>query len=606
MEMKRATSLVLVSAMTAGLLAGCGSGGGDVSNTAESTASATSEAAAQDTTESAATTDTQAAAAEKPEVSHDEEMTFEIYDAAANYQGEQTGWFAKVLKDNLNIKVNIVAPQVAGDAVYQTRASSGNLGDIVILDGTQFNDCLSAGLVKDISADIYKYPNLAAYQEQIDVFNESLDGIQKGQIYGIPCQMTDTSPLTYSQALVYSAPLLRWDRYKEIGEPDIKDLDGLLDALEAIHKAHPKNDKGDPEYPLSLWADWDGGDGMIGIANVVQLTTWYGEKIKGSAILKSDNTFTSLTDKNATYYKMLQFLNHAYQRGLVDPDSGTQDWNSVMTKISNGQIDLMWYNWQRGFWNSLDRLHNGTAYTFIPVDDQNYYTDSDTYFGSGRVFGIGSQVDDEKYQRILDFLDWYASPDGLRFQHDGIKDFTYTVGSDGKLTAINDNALMDNLPVPEEYGGGGYNDGNNQINQWICDAICTDPTTGESYNRDYWSSYLEDQNKGTMEEWSKKFDATDATDWMKKNGKLLVSPNVPYTVKSDDADMSVIRNQVNQSVCDYSWKMVFAKSDKEFDQMWDAMTEELNGFGFETLYQFDCDNYQGQVDAKIEAAKEAQ
>ena len=80
MEMKRATSLVLVSAMTAGLLAGCGSGGGDVSTTAESTASATSEAAAQDTTESAATTDTQAAAAEKPEVSRDEEMTFEIYD----------------------------------------------------------------------------------------------------------------------------------------------------------------------------------------------------------------------------------------------------------------------------------------------------------------------------------------------------------------------------------------------------------------------------------------------------------------------------------------------------------------------------------------------
>lgn len=134
-------------------------------------------------------------------------------------------------------------------------------------------------------------------------------------------------------------------------------------------------------------------------------------------------------------------------------------------------------------------------------------------------------------ERILDFLDWY----------DGIKDFNYTVGSDGKLTLINDNALMDNLPVPEEYGGG-YNDGNNQINQWICDAICTDPTTGEPYNKDYWSSYLEDQNEGTMEEWSKKFDATDATDWMEKNGKLLVSPNVPYTVKSDDADMSVIRN----------------------------------------------------------------
>ena len=36
------------------------------------------------------------------------------------------------------------------------------------------------------------------------------------------------------------------------------------------------------------------------------------------------------------------------------------------------------------------------------------------------------------------------------------------------------------------------------------------------------------------------------------------------------------------------------------------MYSAVAGFGFETLYQFDCDNYQGQVDAKIEAAKEAQ
>ena len=41
---------------------------------------------------------------------------------------------------------------------------------------------------------------------------------------------------------------------------------------------------------------------MSGPANVVQLTTWYGDKVKGSAILKPDNTFTKITDKTAGYY----------------------------------------------------------------------------------------------------------------------------------------------------------------------------------------------------------------------------------------------------------------------------------------------------------------
>lgn len=170
----------------------------------------------------------------------------------------------------------------------------------------------------------------------------------------------------------------------------IADLDGLLDVLEEMMKKHPTNDAGDPCYPMSLWPDWDGGDGMLGIANVVQLTTWYGEKIKGSVILKPDGTFIPLTDKDGSYYKMLKFLYNANQRGLVDPDSATQDWNAACAKMSAGQVYLMWYSWQVGFWNSTDRLKDGTAFIFTSVADQNYYTDADSYYGSGRVFAIGS------------------------------------------------------------------------------------------------------------------------------------------------------------------------------------------------------------------------
>ena len=36
-------------------------------------------------------------------------MTVEVFDQLANYQGEQKGWFAKVIKDKFNIKLNIVA-----------------------------------------------------------------------------------------------------------------------------------------------------------------------------------------------------------------------------------------------------------------------------------------------------------------------------------------------------------------------------------------------------------------------------------------------------------------------------------------------------------------
>ena len=582
MKGKKLISLLAATAMLVSTLAGCG-GSADT---------------ATDPGTAATTTDTTSTDTASNDAGGGGTMEIEVYDAAANYQGLQTGWFEKVVKDRFDIDLNIIAPQVAGDAIYQTRTSAGNLGDIVLLDAVDFADCVKAGLIKDISADLPNYSNLNAYADQIKVYNQGLEG-NNGEIYGIPTQMMNTSPTSYSQDVIYSSPLLRWDYYSELGCPEIKDLDGLVDVLGQMQKAHPTNESGDPCYAVSLWPDWDGNDNMLGIANVVQLTTWYGEKIKDSAILKADGkTFTPITDKNASYYKMLKFLNTLYKNGLVDPDSGTQDWNAACAKMSAGQVNLFWYSWQVGFWNSQERLENGTAMIFIPVDDQNYYADADAYYGSGRVFGIGSGVDDAKYKKILEFLDWYASPEGCEFQHAGIKDFNYTVGADGKFTAINDNALMDNLPVPEEYGGAGYSDGNNQINEWIVSSNSVDPNTGETYAKDYWSSWKAATSTQMKKDWAARFGAAEPAEWMQKNGKLVISPNVTVPLSSDTADISVIRNQCNETLCDYSWKMIFAESDAEFDSMWDEMAATMDGTGFQDLYKFDVEKWQPQVDAK--------
>ena len=585
MKGKKLISLLCAGAMTASLLAGCGSS----SESADSSAASESEKSTETTAEADSTDST---------ASDGDTMTIEIFDVAANYQGVQTGWFAKVVKDRFNIELNIIAPQVAGDAIYQTRSSSGNLGDILILESGQFKECVDAGLIKDISADIWNYSNLADYKDQIDVLNNGLEGNDNGATYGIPTEMLSTSPTSYSQDTIYSSPLLRWDLYKELGTPDIADLDGLLDVLEQMMEKHPTNDAGDACYAMSLWPDWDGGDGMLGIANVVQLTTWYGEKIKGSAILKPDGTFIPLTDKNGTYYKILKFLYEANQRGLVDPDSATQDWNSACAKMSAGQVYLMWYSWQTGFWNSTERLKDGKGFIFTPVADQEYYADADVYYGSGRVWAVGSQVDDEKYAKIMEFLDWYASPEGLMFQHAGIEGFNYEVGEDGKFTQINSNALMDNLNVPEEWGGGGYSDGNNAINQWIVNANSINPLTGESYVVTYWSSYKEETLTDMKREWRERFDAEEPADYMKKNNKLIISPNVSVSLPIDTADISVIRNQCNETICDYSWRMIYASDDANFDALWDEMSKTLDGYGFQDLVKFDTDKYQIELDAK--------
>ena len=528
-----------------------------------------------------------------------------FYDEAANYHGTQSGWFAKVVKDRFNIELNIIAPQVVGNDVYTTRAMDGDLGDIVIVDKSKVNTLIAEGLIRDIS-EIADSENLMRFKNQIDVYNKELTG-EDGKYYGIPAEMTDTSPTSLTDDVIYSSPQLRWDLYQAVGAPEIKDLDGLLDVLAQIHEIHPTEGEG-KAYPFSLWADWDGNDNMIGIANVVQLTTWYNEKIKGSAILKPDGTFSEIYNKDNAYYKITKFLFKANQMGLVDPESGEQDWNAVAAKLSARQVDLLWYSWQVGFSNTADYKAEGSTFIFIPVADMNFYADADRYFGADRVWCVGSKVEGDKYDLILKFLDWYASAEGMTFQHVGLEGLNYSVNEDGTFTLLRDDALALNLEVPEEYGGGGYSDGNNAINQWIGSSICVNPDNGERFPFKFWKSYQEweRENDKTKAGWQEKFGATTPVEYMLANGMLTPSPSVGFAPPEDSLDIQTKREDVNKQLCSYTWKMIFAEDEAQFDALWDEMVEKMDGFGYKELYEYDCGVWQVEVDAKAAAASAAE
>jgi multiple sugar transport system substrate-binding protein/putative aldouronate transport system substrate-binding protein len=219
------------------------------------------------------------------------------------------------------------------------------------------------------------------------------------------------------------------------------------------------------------------------------------------------------------------------------------------------------------------------------------------------MFGIGAGVEGEKYDRIMEFLDWYASPEGATIQHVGLKDFNYTVNEDGTFSPLNDNALMDNLPVPEEYGGGGYNDGYNAVNQWIVSSICVNPLTNERFAQKFWKSYKEQTMTEMKKEWSELYGAEDDVAWMKANDKLFATPSVDFTPAADNNEIASLRAEINSKLCEYTWNLIMTcGTDEEFEAMWDDMVAELDGLGYETLFENDCQLWQPEIDAKKAAA----
>jgi multiple sugar transport system substrate-binding protein/putative aldouronate transport system substrate-binding protein len=528
-----------------------------------------------------------------------EPMVLEVYSQPANFQGEQPGWTAKILKDKFNITLNIIAPQVAGGDIFAARSASGFLGDLVVLDNADIQACIKSGLIYDVTEGMKNLTSFEEYKTQLDVYNSSLEGAGEGVYYAWPTEMTNTSPTTFTPIIPGVAPTLPWDYYAEVGAPEMNNLSDLVKTLRAIQDKHPTNANGDPSYGITLWPDWDG----TSIENANQLTKWYGQEVNGSVLLDASGKRIPLIDDNGAYRKILQFFFEANQAGVVDPDSGTQNWDSVNSKFNSKRAFLIWNDWQQGFWNTTDRGNNGENYIMAPVNDMSIYQPSDPYFGSGRAFAVGTN-DPARQERVMMLLDWMSSPEGLESIHGGIKGFTYEDAPDGNgfvRTKAGETALMDNSPVPEEFGGGLYADGMLQINQWAVAGLATNPNNNTSYTGNFWPAEVEKAKTKTTKEWATRFSAENPVDFLIKNNKMSVVPFVNVSLEADPTDIALIRSNCGQLVKDASWKMVFAKDQAEFDAIWNTLKEELEGFDWATLVEFDTNKLQVLVDERAKA-----
>ena len=255
---KKLISALLCTAMAASLLAGCGGGEKKAENTGSK------------------------------DGNYEDFITVDVYDEFANYQGIQSGWFAKIVKDKFNMELNIIAPNVAGggQTLYQTRSAAGDLGDLVLINTSngKLNDVVEAGLVMD-ATDLMEGKDIVAnYGDAIEVTNE---GLSEEGMFAFPNSVSSDAATEPSEGLEPTfGPYIRWDYYKQLGYPEMKNLDDFLDVLEDMQKMAREQEGSDDIYAISLFKDWD--DNMMN--NAKQPCCMYGFDEVGFVLLSADGT----------------------------------------------------------------------------------------------------------------------------------------------------------------------------------------------------------------------------------------------------------------------------------------------------------------------------
>ncbi|WP_099469711.1 type 2 periplasmic-binding domain-containing protein [Konateibacter massiliensis] len=584
---KKVISLLLCTTLVVTSLAGCGG-----------------------TTPSSAETAQEETASDSGNSKYKEFITVDVFDELANYQGIQSGWFAKVVKDKFNMELNIIARNVAGggETLYQTRSAAGDLGELIVLDNSngKLNDLITSGLVMDCT-DLMKDKDLMKnYSSAIEKMNTGLS--QEG-IWAFPNSISSEAATEPSEGLEPTfGPYIRWDYYAQLGYPQMATLDDFLDVLEDMQELARAKEGNDKIYAISLFKDWD--DNMMN--NAKQFACLYGYDEIGFVLAKADGSdYSSIIDTDSIYTKVLKFLYEANKRGLVDPDSTTQNYDTLQNKYQKGTVLYCPWPWlAQNQFNTQENKAAGKGYMMATIDDMQIFSYGNCPEGnSQRVIAIGSTAKDP--ERLADFIDWLYSAEGMELNGQangaaGIEGLTWEKNADGKatLTEYGKTALPSNeVAVPEEYGGGNWKDGVSTLNFKPVNLGDIDPNTGEPYDWQLWETTIADSVTPLTEDWSGQTKASTTMEYLQNNNLIIVAPGSSYATPEADSNITTIRGQCKAVIVENAWKMIFANDDSEFASYLETMQTTANGLGYAEVLAVDMQNAQDQNVARVASAE---
>lgn len=329
-----------------------------------------------------------------------------------------------------------------------------------------------------------------------------------------------------------------------------------------------------------------------------QPACFYGYDELGFLLNKADGTDTvSIIENNSPYVRSLKLYFNANQLGLLDPESPTQTWDDVWDKYEDGAVLFSPWPWLgQTAYNTVEHLESGKGFMMVPIHDMEILSYGTKNQGSEYVIAIGSQAQDP--ERMAAFIDWLYSPEGVMMStsHSGSttgpENLTWEM-VDGRpeLTEFGIQALLKGQAImPEDWGGNVWSDGISALNFQTIIPKDINPEIGYPYDFKLWESYLEFTATPVHKSWQEQMGALTTLEYLEKKNLYVVQKATDYISPSEPARISTLRAQCKDVIVDYSWKMIFAEDQLQFDMLLSEMQKIVQQLGYEQVLAFDLES----------------
>lgn len=517
-----------------------------------------------------------------------------VFSQTANWSGAQGGWGAVLLKDLFNVELTIIPDT---DGTYETRMESGDLGDIVMWGNNdiQYQEAVRQGrlfnwesedLVKNYGPDIVKY-----FSQALET-NRSIN--EDNKVYGFGHGATNVEG---DHDLFFYDWGIRWDLYQQIGYPEVKNWDDLLETFKKMKEICPTGDDGKPTYAASIWSDWDGD--MVMYVKALA-SGYYGYDELGVGLYDAkDGSFHGALEENGPYLEALKFCNQLYRNNLLDPDSMTQTYDTMISKVRNGNVFFSVFDYAGSIaFNGEEHLaQNKYMASLVPTEAHNIVYKLNTG-GNERVWSIGANT---LYpEKCMQILNWLCTPEGAMTIWYGPKELMWDYDENGNtyftdlgrecFTATSTD--LSGVEWTSPYTGktytlsGTFNDGMLQLNNitWAMGATNPD-SNGERFNQATWASQLGEPKNETEADWREKTGAESAQEYLDSTDFSLV-PKPVYASAEKNSELDLQWQQVTKAIREGTWKAMYANSDGEFEALVNEMITAADGYGYDACVKW--------------------
>ena len=550
---RKVVSLMLVSAMVAGMLAGCGSDSGSSKG-----GSSTETGSAAEASSSGETAD---------DADDKSPITFEYFNA----DGKNGNWdnpVAKAITEATGVTLDVSYPVASqGDAKEDIALMIANdeYPDMIYAKGSA-TDLYQAGALIDMTDLIEKYgPNIKKmYGAEMEKLKWSQDD---PGIYQLSYAGVNQKTLTTGGSCQIQLAALKENDYKYP-----KTLDEYEKMIKSYLAAHPKTEDGLDMIGITMSAsDWHW---MITLGNPAGLIA-DASPDNGQWIIDDEYNvhYKHVTDEEKEYFK---WLCRMYNEGILDPNFATQTDDDYIAKVASGRVvaitDAEWHYSQCEATLVADGKVDQT-YVGLPVTlREDQVEKALLYQGTTVGWGIGITKSCEDPVRAIKFLDYLCSDEGQILYHWGIEGENYFLDDNGQPYRTDEevakaqsdpdyakNTGIDNYTGFPIYGTGSYSE----------DGFPYTPTTKESVIANYNTAEKEGCEAMGFEMLTDMFAQPEEFDL------LPYSALWAYQQPQELAEKQTILDEI-------AWpglvKCVTGTED-EFDGNWESMVQELTDNG---------------------------